>query len=566
MDSDTDLQLNIFPMQPDPQLQNYTHTSPKFSPNSQSESSHFIESASQMMLCFENCVANFHSKEKYRQAKENLKVYLYPTAPATAYSKGQQYENFKESLLRLLSKTVPFNTETLFAWRAFFFELNWKYTPAPLQQANKLKTEKHDPFPQMENNIDFQIAAVKIQSFWRGAYVRKIKRSQIHGSSDNIFVWDVLKRFWLQIKPHIDEIGLNVFRNLISKNPQTIPYYSFYKDDWHKISYTDYQGVYGEQPPDTWFVVFREVFLVSEEIMVIPKLYVSLKTCFLRVINNDNGAEINRVFKQVSPFVYRKNKRGYTFIAEARSLEQAIPSGRWRLRLIGSSSSLLHLQKSELNTHLYIQDIKHYYIPSDTYPYFMCYSVKVTEDHLATLQMSTSKPDVQFQLTVLDHDEVVCNVKGKGHVVIPSIIFLKDIVEEESLSTSSKESLTAKKHLSAGDAVMNHKYKIQATVLNNSWPLVPVDWQFIQASKSSMSNELRMEFKESETPSPNLKVEKPANHSSKAKSNKIRSGKEAKESKEIRPASFQFDSLRPHWLLRFVSDPDCATTGGKKNF
>ncbi|CAI9740823.1 androglobin-like [Octopus vulgaris] len=523
------------------------------------ESCHFIESASQLILSFESCIENFHSKEKYERAKEKMRVYLFPTAPAMAYSKGQQYENFKESLLRLLSKSVPFNAETLFAWRAFFFDLNWKNTPVTFQQQPcKLKTEKYDPFPQMETNIDFQIAAVKIQTFWRGAYVRKIKRSRTHGTPDNIAVCDVLKKFWLQIKPNIEEIGLNVFRYLISKNPKIIPYHSFYKEDWHKISYTDYQGVYGEQPPETWFVVFREVFLVSEEIMVVPKLYVNLKTCFLRVINNDNGAEINKVFKQVSPFVYRKNKRGYTFIAEARSLEQAIPSGRWRLRLIGSSSSLLHLQKAELNTHLYIQDIKHYYIPSDTYPYFMSYSVKVTEDHLATLQMSTSKPDVQFQLTVLDHDEVVCNVKGKGHVVIPSIIFLKDIIEEEPLSTSSKESLTVKKHLTARDTVMNHKYKIRATVLHDSWPLVPIDWQFIQASKSSISNELRMEFKESETPSPNLKVEKPSNHSSKPKSNKIRSGKETKEPKEARPASLQFDSSRPHWLLRFVSDPDCA--------
>ena len=33
--------------------------------------------------------------------------------------------------------------------------------------------------------------------------------------------------------------------------------YPFYKDEWNKISYADYQGSHPDQPPATWFVVFR---------------------------------------------------------------------------------------------------------------------------------------------------------------------------------------------------------------------------------------------------------------------------------------------------------------------
>lgn len=33
--------------------------------------------------------------------------------------------------------------------------------------------------------------------------------------------------------------------------------YPFYKDEWNKISYADYQGNHPDQPPNTWFIVFR---------------------------------------------------------------------------------------------------------------------------------------------------------------------------------------------------------------------------------------------------------------------------------------------------------------------
>ena len=52
----------------------------------------------------------------------------------------------------------------------------------------------------------------------------------------------------------------------------------------------------------------REVFHVSEEMLAVPKLYVPINTCMLRVINNDTGEEIPRVFQKVAPYVYKKNR------------------------------------------------------------------------------------------------------------------------------------------------------------------------------------------------------------------------------------------------------------------
>ena len=48
-----------------------------------------------------------------------------------------------------------------------------------------------------------------------------------------------------------------------------------------------------------------------------------------------------------------------------------------------------------------------------------------------SIQMNTSKPDVYVKLSVLDHEEELISTVGKGHVVIPSYIFLKDILTDE---------------------------------------------------------------------------------------------------------------------------------------
>lgn len=55
------------------------------------------------------------------------------------------------------------------------------------------------------------------------------------------------------------------------------------------------------------------------------------------------------------------------------------------------------------------------------------YSVKVTEEQLVSLQMTTSKHDVYVRLCILDNEEEVISAVGKGHVVIAACILHKDM-------------------------------------------------------------------------------------------------------------------------------------------
>jgi len=53
--------------------------------------------------------------------------------------------------------------------------------------------------------------------------------------------------------------------------------------------------------------VSREVFHVQEEVLCVPKLYLNIPTCILRVIDNDTGHELKQVFQKVAPHVFTKN-------------------------------------------------------------------------------------------------------------------------------------------------------------------------------------------------------------------------------------------------------------------
>ena len=63
--------------------------------------------------------------------------------------------------------------------------------------------------------------------------------------------------------------------------------------------------------------------------------------------------------------------------------------------------------------------------------------VKVSDEHLTTIQLCTSKPDVQLELSVLDNEEEVASCDGKGHAVLPVFIFLPNSSPEDSYSAHS---------------------------------------------------------------------------------------------------------------------------------
>lgn len=47
--------------------------------------------------------------------------------------------------------------------------------------------------------------------------------------------------------------------------------------------------------------------------------------------------------------------------------------------------------------------------------------------HLASIHFTTSKSDVLMRLSVLDNNEEIAGVEGRGTVILPSILFMRTI-------------------------------------------------------------------------------------------------------------------------------------------
>ncbi|CAM4739728.1 unnamed protein product [Rotaria magnacalcarata] len=398
---------------------------------------------------------------------------------------------------------------------------------------------------------------VNIQKVARGFLQRRILLARTPGTEKNLLTQRTLQSIMTILKTDVPKSSILLFRNLMVSKPQLIQCFQFRNDDWNMVTYRDYHGQYQEQQANSWFTVFREIFYVVEEGFLSGKLLAHAQNSLLRVINNDTYEEMTLIFNRLAPTIFTKNKFGYTFFAEGISLDQSIPSGRFRLRLLTSYTHLPEPHVEQITSSFITKEIKDYYVPNKQT--VICrYRVTVADDvnqtgrnfHLASVQFSTSKSDVLIRLTVLDNNDEIVSVEGKGSVVLPAFLFMRDVTyaatsattnqplsrppsktggankkdsnknaagntqrgsvaetstigsgrSDKDKSGSEKRSRSSSRTgLMADEEEKIHKYVIQATVLRKTWPLTPTQWQFVEQLKEQEKNELKI-FNRQSTP------------------------------------------------------------------
>ena len=47
--------------------------------------------------------------------------------------------------------------------------------------------------------------------------------------------------------------------------------------------------------------------------------------------------------------------------------------------------------------------------------------------HLVSIQFITSNPDVLMRLTVFDYQEELISIEGKGSLVLPAVLFMRNV-------------------------------------------------------------------------------------------------------------------------------------------
>ncbi|NXJ59505.1 ADGB protein, partial [Rostratula benghalensis] len=582
-------------------------------PNLEKESYRFIEQATAILNAVGNVINNFSSKPELSEALKKLEL---THCPPGIHGTGMAEEHLKvfNSAFWYLIKYVfgeKVADSCKFAFRSF--TLDFKDTDVSEDDTASSESCEKNSISSWQNRTptsEEEAAALTLQAIWRGTYVRKVLKSRKPGTEENTRVKEILEKLWTAIELNFEQCAVMLLREMFNRNCKSIEEFPCYEDEWCKMSFADYAVTYADQPPNVWFVVFREVFIVPEDMLIVPKVYTAIPCCRLHVIDNDTLEEMPHVFFKVAPHVYPKNKKGYTFMAEARTGDLPLAAGRWRLRLIGSHSPLPFLNREAVNSVYSTKEIREYYIPNNKHIMFR-YLVKVTASHIATVQAQTSKSDVFIKLQVLDNEEEIVSVTGKGHAVIPAFTFLtnesfhsskpqiiQSITKKESETggskkkgVSSKDSKSSFKpelvregpsipedeslflenfQKNGGNPQQSHKYVIQALVLYNSWPLTESQSLFVQALKELEKNEIKVHGEKHEEHSFPLMVNHSEGQKSASVSKPIKKPKDKtsektekeKPNKErglfaslaYQPESQQAASNKPYWTLRLVSE------------
>uniref|UniRef100_A0A0B7A9C8 Androglobin domain-containing protein n=1 Tax=Arion vulgaris TaxID=1028688 RepID=A0A0B7A9C8_9EUPU len=174
-----------------------------------------------------------------------------------------------------------------------------------------------------------------------------------------------------------------------------------------------------------------------------------------------------------------------------------------------------------------------------------------------TMILTQRDLDLELQIKIAHLQHLQTKIKQQTKKKRNESVF---IAESKPLSQASMHSEAPEaEFIERIEDTKVHKYIIQATVLQNSWPLSENSWRFVQTLKEMEKNEFRLSNRD--YPQSVLKVEKVqvAGSKTKLKGTKEKAGKDkGQDGKGSRPSSQHFDITKPHWTLRVVVD---ATAG-----
>ncbi|XP_042081827.1 androglobin isoform X7 [Haplochromis burtoni] len=543
-------------------------------PHLTKESAHFTEQASSIFRALSRLVASFSDKQQQPALRKGLEETHCPRNISTTQEKWEHckvfnlavYHMLREALGRKLKADEQFAVQALTADPSLFPE---EYPPI-------LNADLEPPEMWRDREpTDREVKAVTVlQAGFRGHLVREILDASKPGTKENLNASKILSSVWSTIECDAHKHAAFLLRHIINNSKRKADLYPCLRDESTKIAFADYTV----SLPDTansWVLVFREIFLVSEEMLVIPKVYSPIPNCLLHVINNDTGEEVNTVFNRVAPHVYQPNKLGYTFVAEAITPELPPSGAKWRMCLIGSKEPLPKLSRDTPVSEFSVEELREYYIPNNK-NLICCYRVHVTTDTVATVQLQTSHPDVLIRLSILDHEKQVAGKTGKGHVVIPVFFFLvnKDTEEnkqeqspsENTLQQNEGEDSAVKKSISSSDqyqpptetmvslttVCVVHKYVVQAEVLYKTWNLSESQLAFACSVKDLENNETRVnkleDVKRSSTTST------PNRDGLKSDATKTQRKTKGDKGKPAVANETSLDLTKPNWMLRVVTD------------
>ncbi|XP_023203465.1 androglobin isoform X2 [Xiphophorus maculatus] len=455
------------------------------------ESVRFNEQALAIFKALSCVVASFTDEQKLPSLRKNLENTYFPKSifSKTGTRKHQKLFNLAVCHMFHEAQGKKLTSQEYFALQALTADPSlW----APVIEASpSTRNTKRSEVWGDRRPTDKEIQAVTIlQARLKGYLVRAALKASKPGNKENLRASKILSDMWQKIEADAAKHSALLLRYIIDHLGEEEELYSCLEDESSRIAFADY-SVSFQDTNQSWALVFREVFIVPKEMLLVPIIFSPVSNCCLHVVNNDTGEEIERL--KVLPHVYKPNKLGYTFVAEVVKPGFPVSDSKWRMRLIGSKEPLPKLSREVPVNAFSVKQFQDYYIPSDKN--LICrYSVHVMADAMGTIQFETSDQNVLIHLSVLDKEEEMAGITGRGFVVLPVFFFKANKGQQPDSRRDRRRSLESPAGRSklSSNAIPDHKYVVQAEMLCKSWHLDETQLDFVHMLQEMKKNEIRV--------------------------------------------------------------------------
>ncbi|KAK7907784.1 hypothetical protein WMY93_016396 [Mugilogobius chulae] len=498
--------------------------------------------ASSILTSLSKVVASFCDVDESPAARTALLKTYCPQNINNAQKKWEHCMVFNAAVYRMFSDALgrKLTADEEQALKALTVDTSHLGNERPLETAPRSTAPKN--WKDREPTEEEEKAAAIIQAIIRGYLVRNIFKAAKPGTTENARAAQILSNMWPKVESDAEKHATRLLRYIFDNSGKDAELYPCQRDDWANVAYADY-SLPIQDTNASWFLVFREVFFVSKDILLVPKTSSSISTCVLHVINNDTGEEVDTLFNKVVPHVYQPNQLGYTFLAEAVSSEPSTTNTTWKMRFIGSNE-FLPKPANEKSVNKFAQkEFKEHYVPNN-HNIICRYIVEVATNVLSTIQFETSKSNVMIRLSILDHGTEVMSRTGTGHIMIPVFFFLANADEKtvnQDKPGGPKQRRKVDNVQPPTETTQTHKYVLQAEVLHESWVLDESQLAFVHTLQEIEKSDLRV----------NLTADSPAPETPKIETPKPKEkgrGKDSKIEDKI------IDKSQAHWILRLVTD------------